>query len=215
MDFSATRSDRPTACASPSPKAKTKPGCRSLKSGSSRLGSVSGGSSINAKYRRAAEGRFNCASCARSRRKARRSEGIATVELRRQWRRKKMARRWHGLLDSSISCCSNDALTLTLSAKSGTRTISFPSAATGQIKFISINTRRKVTDKFWPAAPDSDNAKVFPKASIFNALNASDELLGGEVPVKGCTCRLLRAACSARHARDAAVGSTQEEEPRR
>lgn len=36
-------------------------------------------------------------------------------------------------------------------------------------------------------APDSDNAKVFPKASIFNALNASDELLGGEVPVKGCT----------------------------
>ena len=41
----------------------------------------------------------------------------------------------------------------------------------------------------WDPAPDSDNAKVFPKASIFNALNASDELLGGEVPVKGCTWR--------------------------
>ena len=41
----------------------------------------------------------------------------------------------------------------------------------------------------WAPAPDSDNAKVFPKASIFNALNASDELLGGEVPVKGCTWR--------------------------
>lgn len=147
----------------------------------------------------------------------RRSEGMAT-ELRvlRQFRRKKMARRYGGLLiDSSISCCSN-GLTLTLSAKSGTRTISFPSAANGQIKFISINTRRKVTDKFWPAAPDSDNAKVFPKASRFNVLKASEELLGGEVPVKGCTsARLLRAACSARQARDAAVGSTQEEEPRR